>query len=195
MKYGNLALVFSNLITNTTTNLAYRQNFLLQSAKGSTIGLLSSTLFSGLIPAAIGGTFMSAFHFNSLLKSTQNECSLCRDVKSIGLHLTFGSVLSSGCSWLINLYQASIYNTIRMPSIDGYFSNIKNKKYRSVFYTNMKQVLKQTNKGMYKVVFTNYSIQLFLCSLMLYHQEKEFIEHIEPLRFSMDEIKRIKGIF
>ncbi|CAF0973373.1 unnamed protein product [Brachionus calyciflorus] len=189
LKYGLPALAISNLLTNTSINLMFRRNFLLKNAK-SGAGLISSIMITGIFPTAVSASLLGLYYTNNLLASSQDECLLCREIKSIGLHLTIGSLVPTFLAWSSNYFQAGIYKTYSLPETDW----LLNSKTRPKFSFFFKRVLKNTTKNSFNRLAFCYSIQVILTSAICFLQQKEFQDYIEPQAFSLSEIRQIKKI-
>lgn len=188
LKYGPFIVGFSNLLTNVSINHFYRAKFLLSSNK-TFMGLFSSLTMCGVIPSVTSTVFIKGYFSDNLLTSdTSAECMMCRELKTIAGHLAIGSFLATLVSWSSNFLQASSYKTYDVPDINL----LGNSKSRKMYFDHAKKILFKTNSKISGLLFRNFSIQVVLCAFMLYMEQKQFHECIQPLRFSMSEINKIR---
>jgi hypothetical protein len=188
LKYCAYILGFSNLLTNVSINQFYRAKFLLSGNK-TFLGILSSLTMCGVIPCVTSTAFIKGYFSENLLTSdTGAECMMCRELKTIGSHLMIGSVLATFVSWSSNFLQAHSYKTYGVPDINL----LAKSKSRKLYFDHTKKIFFKTNRQIAGVLFRNYSIQVVLCAFMLYMEQKQFHENIQPLKFSMSEINQIR---
>jgi hypothetical protein len=172
----------------------YRRNFRINKVSESTLGLVSSIFLTSLIPATTGAGLLAAYFMNDMLNATDDQCSMCRELKGLGIHFAMGNLVPTGLAWVTNMYQASIYNSYKVPSMDHVVANSKDKPTRDYFFKQMKKLIVETNKGVSSVLWVNYSLQIILCAVLFHFQFKEFKGYIEPSHFTLAEIRSIKKI-
>jgi hypothetical protein len=188
LKYGPFIVGFGNLLTNVSINQFYRAKFLLSGNK-TFLGLFSSLTMCGVIPAISTTTFIKGYFSENLLTSdTSAECMMCRELKTIVGHLAIGSCFATAASWSSNFLQAYSYKTYGVPDTNL----LEKSKTRKLYFNHAKKILFKTNSQIFSVLFKSYSIQVVLCAFMLYMEQKQFHENIQPLRFSMSEINSIR---
>lgn len=177
----------SNILTNIIINSHFRSQFRLQNT--SLLAALSSHSLVSLIPPVAAATFSSAYFGVFLYKFSNDECFTCRELKTIGLHMTIGSVMPTAVSWICSFLHADLFKTYGVPKTQVLFESNISKK---LFFKQSVDVWKKTTKNSFKVLTFNYSIQIILCSFIMFMQEKQFLEEILPLNFSLNEINKIK---
>ncbi len=70
---------------------------------------------------------------------------------------------------------------------------LKSNQTRMSYFKQLKIIWKKTTKNSFKILAINYSIQLVLCSFILYMQQRQFIDTVQPLNFTQTEINGIKN--
>ncbi len=100
-----------------------------------------------------------------------------------------GSILPTLISWVTSYHNAEIFKTYAVPKAEHFFDS----KHRKSFLNQVKQIWIKTNKNVLKTLYLNYSIQLVLCSMVLYLQQNQYIQHIENETFTQTEINQIKN--
>ena len=191
LKYGNLALGGANALTNVAISSFYRDRFKL--TKFSGIGLVSSVFLTGIFPSITTSIFTQLYFTENLLAFDNSECALCREIKTLAGFFVIGNLIPTGLSWITNFYQASALNTIKIPNTDFFIKNYKEKRNRVFYYDGMKKLFRETNIKMSGILLFNYSLQIILCSALMFFQRKQFTEKIEPSSFTIAEIKKIKN--
>ena len=124
-----------------------------------------------------------------LLKSNDYECLFCHETKSILIHLGIGSIIPTFMAWIISFQIADVFKTYDTPRITLLNESMKGKK---EYFRQVKTIFRNTNKNFFASLVTIYMIQFVLCSFILYMQQRQFKETIEPLQFSLAEIKQVK---
>jgi len=179
-----MAIAISNIITNFNINSYFRKQFLLKNAN-SMLATISSHSMICLIPPMAANAIASTYFNHKLFSLSKNECLTCIEFKTIILNMTIGSFVPTGFSWLISYVHADIFKTYSLPKIS---KKISKKEYLKQF----KFIFKKTIVGSHKVLFINYSLQLMITSFILFMQQKQFTETIEPLNFTQNEIEKVK---
>lgn len=105
------------------------------------------------------------------------------------LHLSIGSIIPTGISWIFSFFHADLFKTYDVPKIDQL---LQSKISKEGYFKQVKKTWKKTTNNSFKLLTINYSIQLILCSFILYTQQKQFVENVLPLKFSIEEINKIK---
>lgn len=167
----------------------YRKRFNLKYG-GSVGAFLSSILLTGVFPTATDGALLTIYYTDFLFYSLPTECLICREIKSIGLHLIVGSIIPAFLAWKTNYFQAGIYKTYSLPDNKW----LLEKKYLPKYWYFFKRVFKDTTKNSFSRIYLSLSIQIILSSAVFFLQQKEYYEHIEPQKISLTEIKKIKSI-
>lgn len=189
LKYGLQSLALTNLVSNSFINTMYRKNFFLYKAN-SGIALFSSIILTCVFPTAASATILHEFYLNNMLRaSSDSECWLCRELKSIGMHLMVGSLVPTTIAWYANFYHASLFKTYPVPQGDM----LVDAKKRKVFFNETKKIFFKTNKNAFPVLMASYSFQIIFSSFIFYTQRKQFEENIKPLKFSLLEIKKLEN--
>lgn len=151
---------------------------------------LSSVLLTGVFPSAADAALLSFYYTDFLLYSTPTECLICREIKSIGLHLMAGSIIPTFLAWNTNFFQAGIYKSYSIPDSKW----LMQKKDWPKYWFYFKRVVKNTTKNTFNKIYLSFSIQLILSSAVFFLQQKEYSDHIEPQDITLSEIKKIKTI-
>ena len=84
---------------------------------------------------------------------------------------------------------ADILKTYGVPKAELLF---KSNETRMSYFKQLKIIWNKTTKNSYKILAINYSIQLVLCSFILFMQQKQFISVVQSLNFTQTEINQIK---
>ena len=132
---------------------------------------------------------LSVFFTSSLLKIQPTECLVCREIKANMMHLSVGSLFPTVFAWFVSFNHAALYNTYAMPNAE----NLSNPINRKRFLQHFKLIWTRTNKGAFARLMPNYLVQLFLCSGLLFMQQKQFKDTIESIRFTQAEINEVKN--
>jgi hypothetical protein len=172
----------------------YRRNFRINKVRESTLGLVSSIFLTSLIPAASGAALLAAYFMDDMLTATDEKCSMCRELRGLGIHFAMGNLVPTGLAWVTNMYQASIYNSRKIPSLDHAVANFRDKTARGFYFDQMKKLFRETNKGVGATLVANYSLQIFTCAALFHFQFREFKDYIEPSQFTLAEIRSIKKV-
>lgn len=135
---------------------------------------------------------MDSYFTPKLLKANNSECFFCHEVKSILAHVTIGSLIPTSFTWLIIYQTSDMLKTMATPKASLLLESAKGRKF---YFKHFKDIFLKTNKNVYGPLLTNYMIQFFLCSFVLFYQQVQFKKTIEPLEFSLNEINRIKKSF
>lgn len=105
------------------------------------------------------------------------------------IHLSVGSMIPTGISWVLSFLHADLFKTYGVPKTDLL---LQSKISKMSYFNQVTNIWKKTTKNSFKILSLNYSIQLILCSFVLYMQQKQFIENVILLKFSFEEINKIK---
>ena len=179
-------LALSNICTNISINEHFRSRFFL--SKTSILASLSSHAMTSVIPPVAAAAVSSAY-FGHFLYKLNDECLTCREMKTTMLHIAIGSVLPTGISWIVSFLHADLFKTYGVPNTD---SMLRSKISKSLYLKQTKNVWKKTTKNSFKIISINYCIQVVLCSFILFMQQRQFVESVLPLKFTKDEIDKIK---
>ena len=101
-----------------------------------------------------------------------------------------GSIIPTLLAWNTNYFQAGIYKSYSIPDSKW----LMDKSQRPKYWFHFKRVLRNTTNKCFNKIYIAYSIQLILSSAVLFFQQKEYYDYIEPQSFDLSEIKRIKSI-
>lgn len=91
---------------------------------------------------------------------------VCREVRTLSLHMGIGSILPTLVSWHGNMLQAEAYQTYRVPLSQHFF----NPKTRLTYLKKTKEVFINTNKHSFKKVGFNWAVQLVNYTIFLNHK-------------------------
>ena len=133
---------------------------------------------------------MDSYFTPRLLKANESECFFCTETKSILMHLTAGSIVPTGLSWLLVYQVADMAKSIATPRTKLLFESAKGRKF---YFKHFRDIFLKTNRNVSGYLIANYTIQFFLCSFILFYQQVQFKQTIEPLQFSLSELKRLKN--
>ena len=89
----------------------------------------------------------------------------------------------------INNMQAESVSTYPTPSSKNVFKSTKDAKF---YFKELKKVYIKTTKPLTTLIYAISSFHLIFVSLILYKQQTEFRNVIEPMQFTNNEIKKIK---
>ena len=190
LKYGSMGLAATNFLTNYSIINMYSKNFFLTGIKG-VIGKIPAVLVSCVLPPITSGHFVESFFTSDLLKSTRTECLMCKELKTTFSHIMIASVLPTFMSWVLIMRSSQVAGFYHVPDEKLLLQSSKARKY---FFSNMKRIFLKTNQNVFGRLFINYSIQFIACSFVLFYQQKQFRETIEPLNFSLAEIQYVKQL-
>ena len=189
LKYGSLGLAGTNLLTNISIINMYSKKFLFKGGLQGNVGKMPSVLICGLITPLISSQFVESYFRDNLLKSSRSECLMCKEMKATFTHLIVGSIMPTFFSWVLIMRSSSAIGTYSVPDEKLLFESAKARKF---FFTSIKRIFLKTNQNVFSTLFRNYSIQFIMCSFVLFFQQKQFRETIEPLDFTLAEIKNVQ---
>ncbi len=122
--------------------------------------------------------------------------------------MSIGTILPTLVSWHGNFLQAEAYQTYRVPRAQHFF----NTKTRGSYLKQTIEVWSKTNKDALRPIGTSWAIQLVfemfifdckienllelfftqvLVSFLIWQQQKEYFEKIEPINFRQSEIDQV----
>lgn len=169
----------------------HSKNFLLKGGLQGIVGKLPSVLICGLIAPFASSQFVESYFKDDLFKSSRSECLMCKEMKTTFTHLIVGSIMPTVFSWVLIMRSASAMGTYSVPDEKLLVESAKARKF---FFTSMKRIFLKTNQNVFSTLFRNYSIQFIMCSFVLFFQQKQFRETIEPLDFTLAEIKNVQQL-
>jgi hypothetical protein len=143
---------------------------------------------TSLIPPVAAAALSSAY-FGHFLYSLNDECLSCRELKTIMLQISIGSVIPTGISWIVSFLHSDMFKTYRVPNTDLL---LKSKIYKYSYLKQTAEVWKKTTRNSLIIISINYCIQVILCSFVLFMQQKQFLDYVLPLKFTNDEIEKIR---
>ena len=107
---------------------------------------------------------------------------------NVYLIISVGSVIPTGFAWSVAFMHAEILKTYGVPEAKFLF---KSPQTRMAYFKQMMHIFKKTTANSYKVLGLNYSIQLVLCSFVLFMQQKQFIDVVQKMNFTQAEINKV----
>lgn len=108
------------------------------------------------MPTAGAAAVLQTYFTINLLRASKEECSICHEIRGIGLHMGIGTILPTLVSWHGNFLQAEAYSTYRVPNSQHFF----NPKQRLAYLKQTREIFFKTNKDFMQGVGIHWSIQL-----------------------------------
>ena len=187
MRYGAPIIAGTSFLFNLSVNIFYRKCFFLD-LKSTFASFISSSLLTNVFPSVASTSLVYMYYTQNLLKISPSECLVCRELKTIGSYMAISGILPIFISWSMNFLYADLYKTYGVPKTENI---VDPKKFRN-YFRQVRIIWSRTNKNSKGPILRSLTTQFFVTSFILFMQQKQFKDHIEPYSFTNQEVNRIK---